>query len=69
MAQITGRIQDHNEVVKDKKIIYIIPDTDEANLKVAIPLDRRMRVHDGDIVQAGDQLDEGSFMIYYKFKA
>ena len=60
MAQITGRIQDHNEVVKDKKIIYIIPDTDEANLKVAIPLDRRMRVHDGDVVQAGDQLDEGS---------
>ena len=29
-------------------------------MKVAIPLDRRMRVHDGDIVQAGDQLDEGS---------
>ena len=66
LAEINGQIQDHNEVVKDKKIIYIIPESgkegegEEEELKVSIPLGKRMRVQDGDFVQAGDQLDEGS---------
>ena len=66
LAEISGQIQDHNEVVKDKKIIYIIPETAKEDgeeveeLKVSIPLGKRMRVQHGDFVQAGDQLDEGS---------
>ena len=62
LSEISGRIEDNNEVVKDKRIIYIVPESeDEEKIKVAIPVGKRMRVRDGDIVNRGDQLDEGSF--------
>ena len=62
LAEINGIIQDHNEVVKDKKIIYISPEVvDQEEVKIAIPLGKRIRVRHGDIVKAGDQIDEGSF--------
>ena len=61
LAEIDGRIEDHNEVVKDKKIIYIQPENEEEKkLKISIPVNKRFRVRNGDYVKAGDQLDEGS---------
>ncbi len=75
LAEINGYIKDHNEVVKEKKIIYIVPDASPDALqiegengddgykarRVVIPVGKRMRVRHGDMVRAGDQLDEGTF--------
>ncbi len=60
LAEISGHIVDNNEVVKDKKIIYIQPESEEEEVKISIPLGKHMRVRDGDFVRAGDQIDEGS---------
>ena len=60
LAEISGTIEDHNEVVKDKKVIYIISEGEEDKVKVSIPLEKQMRVLDGDTVQEGDQLDDGT---------
>jgi DNA-directed RNA polymerase subunit beta' len=61
LAEIDGRIEDFNEVVKEKKIFYIVPDADDVEkVKVAIPVYKRVRVRHGDFVKAGDQLDEGT---------
>ncbi len=61
LAEIDGRIEDHNEVVKEKKIIYIVPENEEdTRIKVAIPVGKRLRVRNSDYVKAGDQLDEGT---------
>ncbi len=66
LAEIDGRVEDRNEVVKEKRIIYLIGEADatddtEQRVKVAIPVGKRLRVRNGDFVKAGDQLDEGSF--------
>ncbi|MBL8019460.1 MAG: DNA-directed RNA polymerase subunit beta' [Leptospirales bacterium] len=61
LAEIDGRIEDFNEVVKEKKVIYIVPDSEEQDrVKVTIPVYKRVRVRHGDYVKAGDQLDEGT---------
>ena len=63
LADIDGHIEDHNEVVKDKKIIYIVPEDSEdkeEKVKVSIPVGKRLRVRDGDLVVGGDQIDEGT---------
>ncbi|MCB1304030.1 MAG: DNA-directed RNA polymerase subunit beta', partial [Leptospiraceae bacterium] len=60
LAEIDGRIEDHNEVVKEKRIFYIVPDMEDSDrIKVAIPVSNRLRVRNGDYVKAGDMLDEG----------
>ena len=56
LADIDGHIEDHNEVVKDKKIIYIVPEDSEdkeEKVKVSIPVGKRLRVRDGDLVVGG----------------
>ncbi|MBX7056475.1 MAG: DNA-directed RNA polymerase subunit beta' [Leptospirales bacterium] len=61
LAESDGRIEDHNEVVKEKKIIYIVPETaEEERVRAAIPVTKRLRVRHGDYVKQGDQLDEGA---------
>ncbi|MDH5655395.1 MAG: DNA-directed RNA polymerase subunit beta' [Spirochaetia bacterium] len=61
LAEIDGKIEDNNEVVKEKKIIYIASEQDEdERIKVSIPVGKRLRVRNGDYVKAGDQLDEGT---------
>ncbi|HMZ38377.1 MAG TPA: DNA-directed RNA polymerase subunit beta', partial [Leptospiraceae bacterium] len=61
LAEIDGRIEDFNEVVKEKKVLYIIPDSEEQEkIKVTIPVYKRVRVRHGDYVKGGDQLDEGT---------
>ncbi|MCB1140811.1 MAG: DNA-directed RNA polymerase subunit beta' [Leptospiraceae bacterium] len=62
LAEITGRIEDRGEIVKEKRILYIIPDSpDQEKVKMAIPVGKVIRVQDGDYVKQGDQLDDGNF--------
>jgi len=62
LAEISGRIEDPNDIVKEKRILYIIPDNPELEkVKVAIPVGKQIRVQHGDYVKQGDQLDDGNF--------
>ncbi|TGL19874.1 DNA-directed RNA polymerase subunit beta' [Leptospira levettii] len=62
LAEIDGKIEDKGEIVKEKRILYIIPETTEQEkVKVAIPVGKQIRVRQGDFVKRGDQLDEGNF--------
>jgi len=61
LAEIDGRIEDRGEIVKEKRILYILPDNEEMEkVKVVIPLGKQIRVRNGDYVKRGDQLDEGN---------
>lgn len=62
LAEIDGKIEDKGEIVKEKRILYIIPETaEQEKVKVAIPVGKQIRVRQGDFVKRGDQLDEGNF--------
>lgn len=62
LAEIDGKIEDRGEIVKEKRILYIIPDSlEQEKVKVAIPIGKQIRVRHGDFVKRGDQLDEGNF--------
>ncbi|TGK48528.1 DNA-directed RNA polymerase subunit beta' [Leptospira bouyouniensis] len=62
LAEIDGKIEDKGEIVKEKRILYILPDSpDQEKVKVAIPIGKQIRVRQGDFVKRGDQLDEGNF--------
>lgn len=62
LAEIDGKIEDKGEIVKEKRILYILPDSpDLEKVKVAIPIGKQIRVRHGDFVKRGDQLDEGNF--------
>ncbi|MDX1959056.1 MAG: DNA-directed RNA polymerase subunit beta' [Leptospiraceae bacterium] len=62
LAEISGRIEDSGDILKEKRILYIIPDDPEKEkVKVAIPVGKQVRVNDGDYVKQGDQLDDGNF--------
>ncbi|WCL51074.1 DNA-directed RNA polymerase subunit beta' [Leptospira sp. GIMC2001] len=61
LAEIDGKIEDRGEIVKEKRIIYIVPDSDESEkVKVSIPIGKQIRVRNGDYVKQGDQLDDGN---------
>ena len=62
LAEISGRVEDRGEIAKEKRILYINPDSSEMEkVKVAIPLNKQLRFQDGDYVKQGDQLDDGNF--------
>jgi DNA-directed RNA polymerase subunit beta' len=62
LAEISGKIEDKGEIVKEKRILWIIPDNpDLEKIKVTIPVGKQLRVQDGDYVKQGDQLDDGNF--------
>jgi DNA-directed RNA polymerase subunit beta' len=62
LAEISGRIEDPNDIVKEKRILYIIPDSlEQEKVKVAIPVGKQIRVQHGDYVKQGDQIDDGNF--------
>jgi DNA-directed RNA polymerase subunit beta' len=62
LADTSGKIEDRGEIVKEKRVLYIIPDNpDIEKVKVAIPVDKQLRVQHGDFVKQGDQLDDGNF--------
>ena len=62
LAETSGRIEDKGEIIKEKRVFYIIPDNpDLERVKVAIPVIKQLRVADGDYVKQGDQLDDGNF--------
>ncbi|EHQ08398.1 DNA-directed RNA polymerase subunit beta' [Leptonema illini DSM 21528] len=61
LAEIDGMIEDRNEVVKDKRVLYIVPESEEREkVKITIPTGKRILVRNGDYVRAGDQIDEGT---------
>lgn len=61
LAEIDGKIEDRGEIVKEKRILYIVPDSEDMDkVKVSIPLGKQIRVRNGDYVKRGDQLDEGN---------
>ncbi|MCB1174672.1 MAG: DNA-directed RNA polymerase subunit beta', partial [Leptospiraceae bacterium] len=62
LAEVDGQVEDNNEIVKEKRILYLVPeDPDLERVKVSIPVQQRLRVRDGDTVKQGEQLDEGGF--------
>lgn len=61
LAAIEGRIEDRGEVVKEKRVIYIVPESaDQEKIKVTIPVGKQIRVRHGDYVKQGEQLDDGN---------
>ncbi len=62
LAEISGKIEDKNEIVKEKRVLHIIPDNPESDpVKVTIPVGKQIRVQHGDYVKQGEQLDDGNF--------
>lgn len=62
LAETDGKIEDKGEIVKEKRVLYIIPDNpDIEKVKVTIPIGKQIRVRPGDFVKRGDQIDEGNF--------
>jgi DNA-directed RNA polymerase subunit beta' len=62
LAEEDGKIEDKGEIVKEKRVLYIIPDSpDLEKVKVTIPIGKQIRVRNGDYVKRGDQLDDGNF--------
>jgi DNA-directed RNA polymerase subunit beta' len=61
LAEVDGLIEDRNEVVKDRRVLYIVPESeDREKVKITIPTGKRILVRNGDYVRAGDQIDEGA---------
>lgn len=61
LAETSGRIEDRGEVVKEKRVLYIVPDNpDMDKIKVLIPVGKQLRVQEGDYVKQGEQIDDGN---------
>jgi len=67
LAEIDGIIEDKGAIVRDKRVISIIPEglteeeADEKKVSISIPLSKQILVQDGERVEQGDILDDGAF--------
>ncbi|HRP69812.1 MAG TPA: DNA-directed RNA polymerase subunit beta', partial [Turneriella sp.] len=65
LAEIDGMLVDTGTIVREKRVLKIIPDGltgDEAEanaVSIAIPLHKQIQVHDGEMVVRGEPLDDG----------
>jgi DNA-directed RNA polymerase subunit beta' len=65
LAEIDGIVRDTGEIVRDKRILKIIPEglkgeeAEEKAVTIAIPLHKQIQVHDGERVTRGEPLDDG----------
>ncbi|MDH5720895.1 MAG: DNA-directed RNA polymerase subunit beta' [Spirochaetia bacterium] len=65
MAEIDGTISDRGEILREKRLIHIIPDDlpedeiEDAKVTIAIPMHKQLLVQDKERVQKGDSLDDG----------
>lgn len=62
LAPVEGKFVDTGDIVRDKRVIEIIPegsDGDETKAQVNIPVSRQLLVQDGEVVVKGEPLDEG----------
>ncbi len=61
LAEVDGKIEDRGEIVKEKRVFYIVPDNPDLDkVKVQIPVGKQLRVQNGEYVKQGDQLDDGN---------
>ncbi len=66
LAEIDGLIHDTGNIVRDKRVIEIIPEdvseekAEEQKISIAIPVSKQILVQDGESVQQGDVLDNGA---------
>lgn len=67
LAEISGIIQDKGDIVREKRVISIIPEdlteeeAAEQKVSIAIPLHKQILVQDGEIVEQGDIMDDGVY--------
>jgi DNA-directed RNA polymerase subunit beta' len=66
LAEIDGLIVDKGEIVRDKRVLYVVQDgisegeTEEQSVSVSIPMSKQIFVQEGERVEQGDALDEGA---------
>lgn len=65
LADIDGLLRDTGEIVRDKRVLRIIPegmkgeDAEENAVSISIPMHKQIQVHDGEMVIRGEPLDDG----------
>ncbi|HNJ66125.1 MAG TPA: DNA-directed RNA polymerase subunit beta', partial [Turneriella sp.] len=65
LAEIDGVLRDTGEIVRDKRVLRIIPEglkgeeAEDNAVSISIPLHKQIQVHDGEMVTRGEPLDDG----------
>lgn len=65
LAEIDGVVSDRGEIVRDKRLIHILPEgvseeeAEETKATTNIPMHKQILVQDGEVVRKGDALDDG----------
>lgn len=66
LAEIDGVISDRGDILRDKQVIYIVPEggdeieMEEGKISISLPQGTQLLVQDGERVSKGDQINEGS---------
>ncbi len=65
LAEIDGVLSDTGDIVRDKRVLRIIPqglsgdEAAEKTVSISIPMHKQIQVHDGEVVTHGEPLDDG----------
>ena len=65
LAEIDGLLRDTGEIVRDKRVLRIIPEdmtgaeAEDNAVAISIPMHKQIQVHDGEMVIKGEPLDDG----------